>query len=290
MKTAILVDSVSGLSEETLNHPNIFEAKLNVNFPDHSTMLDTHDIDEINAYFDKVDTFDDLPSTSQPSFAQLYDIYDQIIDEGFQRVIVFALSSALSGTYSGFVTVADEYADRIESLVYDSKSAALISEEMALDVLAIIEDNPSTEAIESIIRHHQEHSSLYVVVDNLKNLQKGGRLSASSAAIGTLLRVKPLLTIDQEGKLVVFEKIRTSRKVMNHLIAMLKGAIEKYEGHVTIGFAYTDSSSQPIVEQIQTQLLLDYPELQTRFQVLSPVVSTHLGRGAYGVAILPHYK
>lgn len=287
MKTAILVDSVAVIKDELRNLPNVFEAKLTVNYPDGSTMEDTKDLAIIDGHFEKMENFNELPSTSQPSFGQLHAIYDQMIEEGYTRVIGVALSSQLSGTYSAFVTTAEEYEDKIESYHFDSLSAALVQERMVTDILPLVESEAPIEEIESIIQQIKQQSSLYIVVEELTNLRKGGRLTASSALLGTLLRVKPLLKIDEEGKLVVSEKIRTSKRVAERLVQLATEAIEQNSGNIRLGLLYTDSTSQPVAEDIKARIQAKYPNIQIDVSICGPVISTHTGKGTYGLAIYP---
>lgn len=287
MKTAILVDSVAVIKDELRNLPNVFEAKLTVNFPDGSTMEDTKDIEIIDDYFKKIEKFSELPSTSQPSFGQLHAIYDQIIEAGYTRIIGVALSSQLSGTYSAFVTTAEEYKDKIESHHFDTLTAAIVQERILIDILPLVDAEAPIEEIESVVTTIQQNSSLFIVVEELTNLRKGGRLTASSALLGTLLRVKPLLKLDEEGKLVVSEKIRTSKRVTERLIQLAVEAIEANNGNIRLGLLYTDSTSQPVMEDIKARILAQYPTAQINTSICGPVISTHTGKGTYGLAIYP---
>lgn len=287
MKTAILVDSVAGIKEELRNLPNVFEAKLTVNFPDGTTMEDTKDVNIIDDYFKKIEGFSELPTTSQPSFGQLHGIYDQMIAEGYTRVIGVALSSELSGTYSAFVTTAEEYEGKIESHHFDTRTAALVQERILTDILPLVDAEAPIEEIESVVTTIQQNSSLFIVVEELTNLRKGGRLTASSALLGTLLRVKPLLKLDEEGKLVVSEKIRTSKRVAERIVQLAVEAIEANNGNIRLGLLYTDSTSQPVMEDIKARILADYPTVQINTSICGPVISTHTGKGTYGLAIYP---
>ena len=228
-----------------------------------------------------------MPSTSQPSFGQLHTIYDQIIAEGYTRVIGLALSSQLSGTYSAFVTTAEDYADKIESHHFDSLTAAIVEEKIVKDMLPLIENEASIDEIAAIVKHHQEKSHLYVVVETLTNLRKGGRLTASSALLGTLLNVKPLLTISSEGKLVVHEKVRTSKRVAERIVKIALDAIEEYQEKISFTLLYTDSTSIKTVESIKERIQAQYPNVPVLITIVSPVISTHIGKGAYGIGVFP---
>jgi DegV family protein with EDD domain len=123
---------------------------------------------------------------------------------------------------------------------------------------------------------------VYVLVDTLKYLVKNGRLSSASGFLGTLLKIKPLLHIQKDGRLVPFEKIRTTSKAQARLIEIVQKDIE---GHSVVMFiAYTNNEER--AKELKEQILSSRPELVIEIVPLTPVVGAHAGPGTLGVGYI----
>jgi DegV family protein with EDD domain len=128
----------------------------------------------------------------------------------------------------------------------------------------------------------RDHTYIYVLVETLKFLVKGGRLSATSGFLGTLLKIKPLLHITRDGSLAPFEKIRTTAKAQQRLLEIIKSDIEGK--NVIMFIAYTNNEDK--AAEIKQQLLEERPDLKVELVPLTPVVGAHAGPGTLGVGYI----
>ncbi|WP_124058269.1 DegV family protein [Vaginisenegalia massiliensis] len=285
MKTAILVDSTAYLSPKTAQHPDVFQLSLSVHLSNGQILPDLTTDHEKAAFYQLLQDQEVLPTTSQPSPAAYYQVLDQIKDQGYEAVIGIFLSSGISGAYQTARMIFEEYQDRMTLVALDSKGASVVMEDVVNQALKMIQlGMPMDLMVEKLTWVIQE-SRIYLMVEDLDNLVKGGRLSAAGALIGGLLKIRPLLYFNQEGQIVVFEKIRTNKKVYSRWKELAKQAIEQYPYGVTIGFAHAQDESE--IQRVADEILFNYPGQKVIFSEFGPVVGTHTGIRSKGMATIP---
>lgn len=217
MKSAIIVDSTAYLREDVLNHEDIYVVNLTVNFHDGSEMLDTSDVVKQREFYDRLQREKQLPTTSQPKPGDYYALFDRLIASGYDTVYCIHLSSAISGTYQTAFMIAQEYQESLNIYCVDSKATSMVMESMVNQTLQDIRNQLAPHVIYERLQWQSQHSHIYLMVEDLNNLVKGGRLSATGALLGGILKIRPLLHIDDEGQVVLFEKIRTNKKSVSPL-------------------------------------------------------------------------
>ena len=269
----IIVDSTSDLTPEIKKQVHI--VPLTVHFGD-VEFIDGVTIDH-KQFYEKLIETDVHPSTSQASPAAFEAEYEKAKDEG---AVVITVSSKLSGTYQSAVIAAEEYEN---IYVVDSTSVAIGAS--ILVELAVRLANQGLEAGE-IARQLEEAKKkivLVALVDTLEYLKKGGRISKSVAAFGTMLNIKPVLAVE-DGEIQVLGKARGSKMGNNMLVQQIDkaGGID-FTKPVLLG--YTGLSDAMLLKYINDSRYLwegNLPEV--RYTTIGSVIGTHVGPGAVAVA------
>lgn len=285
MKTAIIVDSTAGLPKELLNHPDIYQVDLNIHFNDGFSMTDTIDVKENSVFYQKLTASTVLPTTSQPLVGDYYTLVENLIKDGYDGILAIHLSSAISGTYNSAVMVLEEYQAQIQSFVVDSRSASIGMLNMVQEALQLKNKNYPLETIYAEVEQLVLHTEIRFMVQDLNNLSKGGRLSTAEALIGNMLKIKPVITFDAMGKLVVHDKIRTSKKVYQSFIEWIERNLQlNRDFDIQIAHANAFEDAEKLAELIR-QTYGD--QFTCQISILTPVLGTHTGQGLVGLGILP---
>ena len=213
------------------------------------------------------------PTTSQINVGQFEEAFRRYA-ENDQALLYLAFSSVLSGTYQSAVMaremILEEYPEAIIEII-DTRAAA--GGEGYLSMLAVEarEAGKDLSATKDMILDTLPRLRTYFLVDDLYHLMRGGRLSKSSAIIGSLVNIKPLLWLDASGKLVPLAKIRGRKKAMKEMVAQASQDI----GHTTAIVAYANDSEA--ADNLREQLLALEGVDQVLIMPLGPVISTHVG-------------
>lgn len=216
--------------------------------------------------------------TSQAATGKFVEMYEEFKNEGYKDVIVVTISSKLSGTYQGAV-LAKDLVEGINVHVLDSKSVSYGQAHLVYEAIKMIKDNIKAEQIFNKLNELRDKITIYVLVDTLKYLVKNGRLSATSGFIGTLLKIKPLLKITEDGSLKPYEKIRTTSKARSRLMEIVK---EEIKGkNVKMFVAYTNNKEE--AAEIREDIIKEFPNVLVELVPLTPVVGAHAGPGTIGV-------
>lgn len=286
MKTAFLVDSTGTLSTDLLNHENVFQVTLSSTFPDGTSYTDTRDDKKTIEFYKKMSASKELPKTSQPEPAQFIEAFDQIKAAGFDNVIVVVLSSQISGTFQTAQMIAQDYEDDFDTYFIDSKGASLVIESIVEQGLTLMDHGLDIETVCEKLRWVADESDIFLMVEDLKNLSKGGRLSKGESLVGNLLNIKPILIIDSEGLVKPYEKVRTTKRALKRLNELIDEKMQKYDNNAKICFAHANEEAK-VMKQIE-KLQVKYPETIFRADFLSIIIGTHTGEGAVGFGVIPY--
>lgn len=286
MKIAIITDSTAVLPEEIAGHPDVYQVNLSVQFPDGSSMEDTSDSATLRKFYQELEGMEVLPRTSQPPLGAYYELVDALIAAGYEAILAVHLSGNISGTFSTAQTVLAEYSEQVKVHAIDSKAASVVMTALIREAIRLFEAGETFENVILALEWLAEHSTVYLMVEDLMNLQKGGRLSMGSAVVGQFLKIRPLLYFDEVGSIQVFEKIRTNRKVYQRWVELAQEALKTYPQGIEIKLAH--AAAEEDIQQIEA-LLKEALVWQDSIEVayLSPVIGTHTGKGAKGFAIIP---
>ena len=224
-------------------------------------------------------------STSQPSPGDLCDLWDSLLKE-HEEIIHIPMSSGLSTSCATALMLSQDYDNKVQ--VVDNQRISVTQRQSVLDAIALREEGLSAEEIKKILLKEKFESSIYITLDTLKYLKKGGRITPAAAAIGTVLNLKPVLQIQGE-KLDAYSKVRgkkQAKKVM--LQAMRKDMDTRFAEYVKSGqmrlmtaFSGNQEESAEFVAEVKDA----FPEFEViHTDPLSLSVSCHIGYGSVAIA------
>ena len=276
-RIAILTDSTAYLDEKYNKKHNVHVIPLNLHW-DGDTFKDNVDItpDEFYSRLSKSST---LPTTSQPSSGEFEEFYKKFTKD-YDSVIVALISSGISGTVDS-AQIAQKATKDIKVEVIDTKTT---SGGLAMIVKAIVEaveSGKSAKEITSLAHLIAESTGTYLVVDTLKYLHKGGRIGGASRYFGTALNIKPILYLNNEGKIDAFEKVRTKKKAVSRLVELVNEKAGGKKCHVAIMHAQAMEEAEAMRDMIKQKM--DCYEIE--ISDLSPVIGAHVGEGTLGVSV-----
>lgn len=223
-------------------------------------------------------------TTSQPSPKTVMGLWDELLTR-YNQVVHIPMSSGLSGSCQTALMLAEDYGGRVQ--VVDNQRISVTQRQSALDALELARAGLDAVQVKEVLERTRLDSSIYITVDTLKYLKKGGRITPAAAALGTLLKIKPVLQI-QGDKLDSFSKARTMKQAKSVMLkAMahdLEGRFQGPEGEcVWLEAAYT--GNRQAAEEFVREIRERFPKAgEVRLDPLSLSVSCHIGPGALAIA------
>lgn len=224
-------------------------------------------------------------STSQPSVGQVTELWDELL-KNYDQIVHIPMSSALSESCNSAKNYAKEYNGRV--VVVDNRRISITLRQSVLDALTLAKKGYDGEEIRQELEETQSDSSIYIMVDTLKYLKKGGRITPAAAAIGTLLKIKPVLQI-QGGKLDQYAKVMNEKVARMKMIGAMKHDFETRfaefvaNGEIEIEMAYTNCVDK--AEEFKKQVQEAFPNVKIGPMVPLPLsIACHIGSGALAVA------
>lgn len=235
------------------------------------------------AFYQKLAQNADI-STSQPSPESIMQLWDELLKEA-DEIVHIPMSSGLSGSCQTAAMLAQDYNGKVH--VVNNQRISVTQKRSVFDALELAKEGKSGSEIKEILEADKFHSSIYIMIDTLYYLKKGGRITPAAAALGTLLRLKPVLQIQGE-KLDAFAKARTINQAKSIMINAIKSDIEKRFGGVSpdnqmyLAIAHTqnEEAANAFKEEVQAQFP-DYPVYTVDPLPLS--ISCHIGPGSLAV-------
>ncbi len=278
----IVTDSTGDIPSHVLQQWNIEIVPLKVHFGEEA-YLDGVDITP-DAFYKKLAESPMLPTTSQPSPNDFLEAYQNILkDNPEQKIISIHLSSAFSGTYQSAVMAKSMLGEQADITVIDSKSASFGIGSLAVAAAKAAAEGMSKEQCLALIHQLMEQTRLYFYVDTLEYLQKGGRIGKASALLGSLLQIKPILSIDKEGEVYPVDKVRGSKKAAMRIVELLKQDFQDKPVHIAIAHANASKDAETWQERLEK-------EFQVKSSIITEigsVIGTHVGPGATGIFMMP---
>ncbi len=223
-------------------------------------------------------------STSQPSPDSVISLWDELLKE-YDEIVHIPISSGLSSACDTATMLADDYDGRVQ--VVNNQRVSVTQRQSAIDAVEMARLGKSAAEIKQILEDDKFNSSIYIMIDTLYYLKKGGRITPAAAAIGTLLKLKPVLQIQGE-KLDAFAKARTINQAKTIMINAVKSDIENRFGGISkdnpvyIEIAHTENEEAANV--IKEELKAVFPDYPIYIDHLSLSVSCHIGPGSLAVA------
>lgn len=282
MKIGISTDVNAGL-DYVSNPYDIKVLRSSVNM-EGQVYIDGIDIraDEFYEKLSKVEKKEDIPSTSAPALGDIYDLFDYYVENGYTHIIHFPISFALSATGSTVKQVSEEYKDKLNVTVIDTKAACFIQGYLAMNAAKMASEGATPEEIVARSNYLIEHRSIFFVVDSLDYLVKNGRLSGATGLIGNLLKIKPILELNNEGKIVQFEKIKTTKKARQRVVELVLDYIKDEENVKVMLFHTLALEAAEELKQLVHEARPDIKDIEIHY--VTPAVGAHIGCGVAGIA------
>ena len=278
MKIAAATDSNSGITQDQAK-----QLRVHV-LPMYYEGVDlTHE-----EFFRRMEEGADI-TTSQPSPGEVTDFWDKLLEE-YDAVVYIPMSSGLSGSCQTAMLLAEDYEGKV--YVVNNQRISVTQMQSVLDARDLIKKGYAAAQIRNILEETKFDSSIYVTVTTLKYLKKGGRITPAAAMLGTLLQIKPVLTIQGE-KLDAFSKARTLKQGKTIMMTALKKDLETRfhdpeARHTWLEIAYT--CSDEMAQEFKETVAEIYPDANICIAPLSLSIACHIGPGCLAVACSGHLK
>jgi DegV family protein with EDD domain len=232
-------------------------------------------------FYERLAKSSTVPTTSQPPPEEFLQLYEELAAD-YDGIIVPLISSGISGTVSSAKTAATMFS-KIPVEVVDTRSTAAGLALVDIAVAKAVADGKNLAEVKTLADAIVERLDLFFAVDTLKYLHKGGRIGGASRYFGAALSIKPILYLDNDGKIDALERVRTKRKAMEKLVQL---ATEKATGKpVHVGIMHANAPREAM--NLRSKLLINLDCKQSKIYEMSPVIGTHVGPGTLGVAVYP---
>lgn len=280
-KIAIVTDSNSGITQAEGARRGIHVLPMPFMI-DEVTYYEDIDLTQ-EQFYEKLKSGANI-ATSQPSPDSVTSLWDKLLQE-YDEIVHIPMSSGLSGSCQSAMAFAADYDGRVQ--VVNNQRISVTQRQSALDALQLAAAGKNAAQIKEFLENDKFNSSIYIMLDTLYYLKKGGRITPAAAAIGTMLRLKPVLTIQGE-KLDAFAKARTTSQGKTMMINAIKKDInERFGGmtedkHIWLQIAYTHDRAA--AEQFRTEVETEFPGYDIHIDPLSLSVACHIGPGALALA------
>lgn len=280
-KVAIVTDSNSGITQEQGKELGIFVIPMPF-FIDGQLYLEDITLTQ-EQFYEKLGADSDI-STSQPSPGDVMDLWDKVLDE-YDELVCIPMSSGLSSTCDTARSLSMDYDGKVE--VVDNQRISVTQAQSVFDAMKLRDEGKSAAEIREILEAEKHQASIYITVDTLKYLKKGGRITPAAAAIGTVLNLKPVLQIQGE-KLDAFSKVRgwkaAKKTMLNAIEKDLNERFADVKDQMLLGMAYTCSTED--AQEWKQEILDRFPGYELIEAPLSLSVACHIGPGAMAVTCM----
>ena len=280
-KIAIVTDSNSGITQAQAKELGIFVLPMPFMINEEIYFEDINLTQE--QFYEMLKSGADI-STSQPSPEAVTSLWDEILKE-YDEIVHIPMSSGLSGSCQSAMVFAEDYDGKVQ--VVNNQRISVTQRQSALDAKLLVAKGMNAKEIKDFLEADKFNSSIYIMLDTLYYLKKGGRITPAAAAIGTMLRLKPVLTIQGE-KLDAFAKARTTTQGKTMMMNAIRNDINNRFGGMTeekgiwMQIAYT--YDKDAAEALKAEVAAEFPGYDIHMDPLSLSVACHIGPGALAVA------
>lgn len=280
-RVAIVTDSNSGITQERGKELGIYVLPMPF-FIDGKLFLEDITLTQ-EEFYKKLGENSDI-STSQPSPGNVMELWEEVLKE-YEEIVCIPMSSGLSSTCSTAMSIASEYKGRVQ--VVDNQRISVTQEQSVYDAMKLRDEGKSAAEIKEVLEREKMLSSIYITVDTLKYLKKGGRVTPAAAAIGTVLNLKPVLQIQGE-KLDAFAKVRgwkaAKKSMLNAIEKDLNERFADIKDDMVLGVAYTCTKEE--AQEWKQEVMNRFPGYDIVEGPLSLSVACHIGPGAMAVTCM----
>jgi len=222
-----------------------------------------------------------LPKTSQPSVGEVVNLFQKHLDAGAEEIFVVTISSEMSGTYNSCVLASKEFEGKLKIKIFDSKTVCFSEGVFALEAKRMIDEGFTLDEIEHKLDKMVHSNTIFFAVNSLTYLVKNGRLSNAKGYIGKLLNLKPVLQVQETGKIVSIENKRTIKSALTSIASKIKAYVndQPYQ-------AYLIFTGNPELKDYFKSIIKEKLGLDNLYESPStPVVGAHVGPNVIGIGV-----
>lgn len=287
-KIAFVTDSNSGITQSEAKDLGIFVVPMPFMIGDQLFYEDVNLTQE--EFYVKLRDGENI-STSQPSPEEVCNLWDSLLKD-YDEIVHIPMSSGLSGSCQSALMLAEDYDGKVQ--VVNNQRISVTLRQSCLDAIELAKHGKNAMEIKEFLEADKFNSSIYIMLDTLYYLKKGGRITPAAAAIGTLLKLKPVLQIQGE-KLDAFSKARTTAQGKSVMINAIKNDIETRFGGVLpapggVWLQIAHTQNPEAAQALKEELLQVFPGYDVVIAPLSLSISCHVGPGSLAIACCKKIK
>jgi DegV family protein with EDD domain len=277
MKIALVTDSTADLPRQLINQWKIFVLPLKVSFGNQQ-FLDT----ELTAeeFYSRLAAESELPKTSQPSPEDFASVYAKALAE-YDEIISIHISSGLSGTLNSAHMAAEKFGGKVH--LVDSRSISLGIGQQVLEAAKGIQEGLAVQAVLDRIGKMREKMETIFTLDTMEYLHKGGRIGEVKGMLGALLRIKPVIRVNEEGVYVPAGIARSREKALCGIVSALEHAAK---GRTVRALAIAHGAAKDAADKLQNKLESVFNVRASLFTQVGPVIGVHTGPGTVGASVV----
>ncbi|MFA9557417.1 DegV family protein [Evansella sp. AB-rgal1] len=276
----IVTDSTADIPKSLQEELNITVVPLKVHFGE-ETFEDGVDLLP-DAFYEKLQSANQIPTTSQPTPYQFETVYRSIFDENSDSdIISMHLSSKLSGTFQSAYIASQTLGTDVPVSVVDTKRASYAIGIIVVELARMAKTGATKEECMKRLDSLLEDTSVFFMVDTLEFLEKNGRIGKASAVLGSLLKIKPILSLNNDGEVFPFEKVRGQKKAVSRIIQELETRYGKED--VNIGISHAQCLLE--AEEMMSKLTDNFHVKDQVITDIGPVIGTHVGPGTIAISV-----
>lgn len=280
-KVAIVTDSNSGITQKRGEELGIYVLPMPF-FIDGELYLEDITLSQ-EQFYEKLGADSEI-STSQPSPGDVMDLWDKLLED-YDEIVCIPMSSGLSSTCETALSLAQDYDEKVQ--VVNNQRISVTQEQSVYDAIKLRDEGKSAAEIRQVLEKEKMQASIYITVDTLKYLKKGGRITPAAAAIGTVLNLKPVLQIQGE-KLDAFAKVRgwkaAKKTMLNAIEKDLTDRFTDVKDQMVLGMAYTCSKEE--ADEWKNEIQTRFPDYELVEGPLSLSIACHIGPGAMAITCM----
>lgn len=282
-KIAIITDSNSGITQKQGEELGIYVLPMPFAINEETYFEDINL--EAEKFYQEQAAGSDI-FTSQPSPETVMGLWDKLLNEGYEEIVHIPMSSGLSGSCQSALMLAQDYDGKVQ--VVNNQRISVTQRQSAMDAKALAENGYHADEIREKLEEDKFNSSIYIMLDTLSYLKKGGRITPAAAALGTILRLKPVLQIQGE-KLDAYAKARTTEQGKSMMVKAIKSDMENRFDGLTDGTGYhiamAHTQNPEAAEAWREEVLKEFPAAEIYMDRLPLSIACHIGPGALAITV-----
>lgn len=277
-KTAYIIDSSSFINEEEAKALGFYYIPLHVIIEGEDYLEgQTLDLEQLKVAIEQKKNV----STSQPSPGEIMTLIEKLKAEGYDNAVFSGIASGLSKTQQNMIATSQSEDFKVYNI--DSKSVGNASKYPLIKVKKLVEDGMELEKAVAYVQENEAlKSQTFLSVGDLFHLSRGGRISSAAAALGSMLKIKPILelNLDNDGQIDVVEKVRTSKKAFKRMAELLLNDLDDLNNYtILIADFYGEDVALEVLHAMQEVK----PEIKIERYKLSPAIGVHTGLDSVGI-------